>query len=136
MKSITPFLLFVGDQAGKAEEAINFYISLFDNSEVIGIEHHGAGGDEIEGSVLQARFALNGIEIRAMDSTLNHQFTFTPAVSLFVECESIEEIDNAYEKFMSGGGDALMPIDNYGFSKRFAWIQDTYGVSWQLNLPD
>ena len=136
MKSVTPFLLFVGDQAGKAEEAISFYTSLFDNSEVIDIERHGAGGDETEGSVLQARFTLNGVEIRAMDSALNHQFTFTPAVSLFVECESIEEIDNAYDKFISGGGDALMPIDNYGFSKRFAWIQDTYCVSWQLNLPD
>ena len=134
MKSVTPFLLFVGEQAGKAEEAINFYTSLFENSEVTSIERHGADGNEIEGSVLQARFTLNGVEHIAMDSALDHQFTFTPSISLFVECESTEELDNAYEKFMDRGGTALMPADNYGFSDRFAWVQDGYGVSWQLNL--
>lgn len=135
MKSVATFLLFVGDQAGRAEEAIRLYTSLFDRSEVISIERHEGGGSEIEGSVKLARFTLNGIEHRAMDSALNHKFQFNPSMSLFVECDSINEIDITYGKLMEGG-EALMPIDDYGFSKRFGWVQDQYGVSWQLNLAN
>lgn len=72
----------------------------------------------------------------AFDSSLNHQFTFTPATSIFVECESEEEIVTLYKHFMGGGGvgKAMMPLGNYGFSKKFCWLADKYGVSWQLNL--
>ena len=69
----------------------------------------------------------------AIDSAFDHKFNFTPAISLFVECESKEEQEFAYAALIDGG-EALMPIDNYGFSKRFGWVQDKYGVSWQLNL--
>jgi predicted 3-demethylubiquinone-9 3-methyltransferase (glyoxalase superfamily) len=65
---------------------------------------------------------------------MGYNFNFTPATSVFVTCENEEELNNLYSKFMDGGK-ALMPLDNYGLSKRFAWIADKYGFSWQLNLP-
>jgi len=133
MKSITTFLMFVGDQAGKAEEAITLYTSLFDNSEILRVERYGAEENEPEGSVRVARFTLNGVEHMAIDSALNHEFTFTPSVSLYVECDSSEEIGAAYKTLLEDGK-ALMPLDNYGFSQMFGWISDKYGVSWQFNL--
>jgi predicted 3-demethylubiquinone-9 3-methyltransferase (glyoxalase superfamily) len=68
----------------------------------------------------------------AMDSAHAHKFTFTPAISIFVECETEAELDTLY-KVLSEGGEALMPLNNYGFSKKFGWVNDRYGVSWQLN---
>jgi predicted 3-demethylubiquinone-9 3-methyltransferase (glyoxalase superfamily) len=68
-----------------------------------------------------------------MDSNLGHPFMFTPAMSQFVQCEMEEEIDQLFSK-LSNGGYTNMPLDNYGFSKKFGWVSDKYGVSWQLNL--
>lgn len=133
MKSITTFLMFVGEQAGKAEEAVNFYTSLFSDSEVLSIERYGAGENEPEGAVKIARFTLNGTLFMAMDSHLGHKFSFTPSVSMYVECESEREIDEVFGALADGGAE-LMPLDNYGFSKKFGWLNDRYGVSWQLNL--
>ena len=133
MKSISTFLLFVGDQCGKAEEAVNFYISLFDNSEVIDIEYYGEREEEPKGTVKLARFTLNGVEHLASESSLAHKFTFTPAVSFFIECESQDEIERLHKLLVDGGAE-LLPLDNYGFSQMFCWVSDRYGVSWQLNL--
>ena len=133
MKSISTFLLFVGAQAGKAEEAIHFYISLFDDSKIITIQHYGADENEPEGSVKIARFTLGGVEHMASESRLDHQFNFTPAFSFYIECESQKELKTVFEK-LADGGKTLMPIDNYGFSRQFGWVEDKYGVSWQLNL--
>ncbi|GAA0340156.1 VOC family protein [Bowmanella denitrificans] len=133
MKSITTCLLFVGEQAGKAQQAIEFYTSLFADSAVDDIQYHEAGGPEREGSVKLARFHIGSTEVLAMDSALDHQFGFTPAMSLAVECESEAEITRVYER-LSEHGATLMPLDNYGFSRRFAWLNDRFGVSWQLNL--
>ena len=127
MKRIKPF-------HGKAAEAVGFYTSLFDNSEILGIDRYGPGETEPEGTVRTARFTLNGIEFMAIDSAYPHKFNFTPSISLFVECESVTEIDTLFGS-LAEGGMALMPLDDYGFSKRFGWVQDRYGVSWQLNLP-
>ena len=134
MQKTTTYLLFVGDQSGKAEEAINLYMSLFRDSEIKQIEYFKAGepGGE-EGTIKQAIFTLAGQEYRAMDGGVGHQFSFTPAISVFVNCESEEEIDTLFQK-LAEGGSALMPLDNYGFSKKFGWLNDRYGVSWQLNL--
>ena len=126
--------MFVGEQAGKAEEAINFYTSLFDNSKILSVERYGAGESEPEGSVKIARFTLNGVEHMAIDST-PHDFTFTPSISLYVECASPNEIETTYQALLDGGK-ALMPLDNYGFSEKFGWVSDKYGVSWQLNLAN
>ncbi len=133
MQKTATFLMFVGKQYGKAEEAINFYTSLFKNSRIINIVRYGAGQGELEGAVQHAVFSLDGQEYMAMESNGGHLFTFTPAISIFVRCETEEEIDGLYEK-LSQGGSVLMELNTYPFSKKFGWVQDRYGVSWQLDL--
>jgi predicted 3-demethylubiquinone-9 3-methyltransferase (glyoxalase superfamily) len=133
MKSVTTFLMFAGEQHGKAEEAMRFYTSLFDRSQIMSVVCYGAGEAEPEGTVRMAVFSINGREFMAMDSAQPHPFTFTPAISLFVQCESAAEIERVY-KDLSEGGMALMPLADYGFSKQFGWVADRFGVSWQLNL--
>lgn len=126
--SVTPFLMF----SGAAEEAMQFYVSVFPRSEIKHIERYGANGPGAPGSVLRAVCTIAGQNVMCIDSPVKHQFTFTPAASLFVECESEAELDSAHTKLVEGGAN-LMPPGNYGFSKKFAWINDRFGVSWQLN---
>jgi predicted 3-demethylubiquinone-9 3-methyltransferase (glyoxalase superfamily) len=125
--------MFTREHHGKAQAAIEFYISLFPNSQIDKVEHYRAGESEPQGTVKVASFTLNGQAYMAMDSGAAHQFTFTPAVSLFVECEAEDEIRRLYQA-LAEGGVALMPLNNYGFSKLFGWVNDRFGVSWQLNL--
>jgi predicted 3-demethylubiquinone-9 3-methyltransferase (glyoxalase superfamily) len=129
--SITTFLMF----EGKAEEAMNFYVSLFRNSRVIDITRYGPEGPGAEGSVLHATFSLNGQTFRCIDSPVKHGFSFTPSISLFAECGSESEIDALYAK-LSQGGQVLMPLDAYPFSPRYAWLNDRFGVSWQIGLQN
>jgi predicted 3-demethylubiquinone-9 3-methyltransferase (glyoxalase superfamily) len=82
---------------------------------------------------VKASFSIAGQTILCIDSPVKHGFTFTPAMSLFVACESAEQLEKLVTAF-GEEGTFLMPLDNYGFSQRFAWINDRYGVSWQLNL--
>jgi predicted 3-demethylubiquinone-9 3-methyltransferase (glyoxalase superfamily) len=131
MEKVTPFLMF---QEGKAEEAMNFYTSLIEDSTITNIIRYGANESGDEGTVMQATFTLKGQEFMCIDSNIKHQFSFTPSFSIFVTCNTEEEIDNLYQK-LNEGGQALMPIGDYGFSKKFGWLNDRYGVSWQLNLP-
>ena len=133
MQKTTTFFMFVGKQHGKAEEAMNFYVSLFKNSSIVNIERYSAGEGEPEGTVKRAVFTLNGQEYMALDSNLAHDFTFTPAISIFVTCETEEEIDTLYKK-LSEDGSVLMELNAYPFSEKFGWVQDKYGISWQLNL--
>lgn len=126
---ITTFFMFEGN----AEEAMNFYSSIFDNSEIVRISRYGAEGPGPEGTVEQAIFSLNGQEFMCIDSFVKHDFTFTPSVSLFVTCDSEDQIDQAFEK-LSEKGNVLMPLAAYPFSEKFAWVQDKFGVSWQLSL--
>ncbi|WP_088072732.1 VOC family protein [Gottfriedia luciferensis] len=129
MQKITTFLMF----EGQAEEAMNYYISLFKDSEVVNILRYGPEMGEFEGKVIKATFKLNGQEFICIDSNIKHNFTFTPSVSLFVTCESDEEIENAYEK-LTDNGQVLMPLGAYPFSEKYGWVNDKYGVSWQLTL--
>ena len=76
---------------------------------------------------------INGTKVTAIDSPQPHDFTFTPSMSFFVDCESEDALKSVFKK-LSEGGTVRMPIDNYGFSKLFGWIDDKFGVSWQLNL--
>jgi predicted 3-demethylubiquinone-9 3-methyltransferase (glyoxalase superfamily) len=131
MQRIATCLMFVGEQCGRAEEAMRLYVSLFDDSRVVHIERFGA--DEEESGVKQARFVLAGREYIAMDSGAAHAFTFTPAMSLFVDCGSEQELDDAFAA-LSDGATILMPLQAYPFSARFGWLADRFGVSWQLNL--
>lgn len=126
--SITPFLMF----EGRAEEAMNVYASVFAGSRVEHIERFGKDGPGKEGSVLRGMLSLAGQKVMFFDSPVHHAFSFTPASSLFVECASEAELDSAVAK-LGEGGKLLMPPDNYGFSRKFAWLDDRWGVSWQLN---
>jgi predicted 3-demethylubiquinone-9 3-methyltransferase (glyoxalase superfamily) len=127
-QKVTTFLMF----EGKAEEAMNFYVSLFKQAEILTLSRHEDDGSEASGKVEQAVFSLNGQRFMCMDSPIKHEFTFTPAISLFVTCETESEVDELFEK-LSQGGEVLMPLDSYPFSKKFAWVADRFGVSWQLS---
>lgn len=134
MQKTVTFLMFVGAQCGKAEEAIAFYTSLFPNSEIKHVEHWK--GDEPGGKaglIKHALFTLDGVEYMASENTFDHKFTFTPATSIYVHCKDEQEINTLFEK-LSTGGSILMPLDTYDFSRKFGWLEDAYGVSWQLNL--
>ncbi|MBP0723918.1 VOC family protein [Bacillus sp. RG28] len=130
MSKVTPFLMFQGN----AEEAMNFYTSLIEDSEITSITRYGANGLGEEGSVMRATFSLKGQEFICIDSNVKHEFTFTPSFSLFMTCDTEEEIDRLYENLSSDGG-VLMPLNQYPFSKKFGWVNDKFGVSWQLTLP-
>jgi predicted 3-demethylubiquinone-9 3-methyltransferase (glyoxalase superfamily) len=84
--------------------------------------------------VKRADFTLAGHDMICIDSPVKHAFTFTPSVSIFIDCDDEAELERAYQA-LSTGGRALMPLGNYGFSKKFGWVNDRFGVSWQLNLP-
>jgi predicted 3-demethylubiquinone-9 3-methyltransferase (glyoxalase superfamily) len=119
---------------GAAEEAMNLYVSLFGRSEIVSIERYGPGEQGPEGTIKMATFTLVGREFICIDSPIEHAFSFTPSVSVFVDCESEAELEAAFGKLADGGA-VLMPLGNYGFSTKFGWLQDRFGLSWQLNLP-
>ncbi|MEO8651324.1 MAG: VOC family protein [Hyphomicrobiaceae bacterium] len=127
--TVTPFLMF----EGKAEEAITFYVSLIPNSRIVDIKHYGPEAPGKEGTVMTAFFEIGGLTIMCTDSPVSHAFSFTPASSLFVTCASEGELDRIAAA-LGDGGQVLMPIGSYGFSTRFTWFNDRYGVSWQLNV--
>src|SRR5512140_261737 len=103
MTETTPFLMFCGPHSGQAEEAITFYVSLIKNSMVTAIDRYGANEQEPEGTVRLAHFTLAGRDYMAIDSAAGHQFTFTPAFSIFVTCESEAEQEKLYEALSAGG---------------------------------
>jgi predicted 3-demethylubiquinone-9 3-methyltransferase (glyoxalase superfamily) len=118
---------------GSAEQAMQLYVSLFPNSQINRIERYGPGEPGAEGSVKRADFTIAGSDLICIDSPIKHAFDFTPSLSLFVECENETEFDSAFGT-LSQSGAVLMAPANYGFSTKFAWLNDRYGVSWQLNL--
>lgn len=89
---------------------------------------------ENQGKLLRGIFVLGEWEFICIDTPVQHDFGFTPAMSIIVDCESGEEIERVYSA-LETGGQVLMPLDDYGFSQRFGWVNDRFGVSWQLNLP-
>jgi predicted 3-demethylubiquinone-9 3-methyltransferase (glyoxalase superfamily) len=117
--------------AGQAEEAIGFYTSPFDDSGVEFIQRYGPDYPGPEGQVVHARFRLNGRPMMAMDSHLEQAFTFTPAISFFVTCPDEAEVDRLFAA-LSEGGSVMMELGKYPFAARYAWVQDRFGVSWQL----
>jgi predicted 3-demethylubiquinone-9 3-methyltransferase (glyoxalase superfamily) len=126
MQKITTFLMF----QGKAEEAMSFYMSLFADSEIKSITRA-----EATGTVQYALFSLNGQLFMCIDSSARHGFTFTPAMSLYVSCETEAEVDKLFAA-LSQDGQILMPLNAYPFSRKYAWLNDRFGVSWQLALAD
>ncbi len=130
-QKIKTFLMF----DGRCEEAMTFYVSLFRDAAVTNIRRYGAGEQGPEGSVTKASFAIQGQTFMCVDSPVKHGFTFTPAMSLFVDCADEAEIDALFAK-LSDGGQIFMPLDKYPFSRKFGWLSDRFGVSWQLNWPN
>ena len=128
--TIRPFLMF----EGAAEEAMSLYVSLFPGSRVDSIRKYGPGEPGPEGTVQLASFTLAGQTVMCIDSPAKHAFTFTPSFSFFVDLETGEELERL-AAILGEGGAVMMPLDNYGFSRRFTWLSDRFGVSWQLNLP-
>jgi predicted 3-demethylubiquinone-9 3-methyltransferase (glyoxalase superfamily) len=126
---VSTFLMFEGK---KAEEAMTFYVSLFKDASVTHIQRYGPGEPGAEGSVMQAAFTLKGQRFMCIDSSMKHGFTFTPAMSIFVDCESESEIDTLAAK-LGEGAQVMMPMGEYPFARKFTWLADRYGVSWQLS---
>lgn len=120
-------------QKNDAEQAMNFYVSLFENSKIIDVKRWGKEGPGKEGTIMQAIFELNGQKFLCSDSPPVHDWDFTPAVSNYIECKNESELERLFSK-LSENGTVAMPIDNYGFSQKFGWVVDQFGVSWQLNL--
>ncbi len=115
MQKITPFLWF----NGKAEEAMNFYVSIFENSKIVSVTRCGEEGPGPKGTVMSATFQLEGQEFFALNG--GPQFTFSPAISFFVNCETQQEVDELWEKLSEGGE-----------KQRCGWLKDKYGLSWQV----
>lgn len=115
---------------GKAEEAMTFYVSLFRGCQIQSLSYYPEGPNE--GKVQQAIFTLDNQEFICIDSPVKNDFKFSPGISIFVDCESIDELESAYGQ-LAQKGKVRMPMDNYGFSEVFAWVDDRFGVSWQLN---
>ncbi len=115
MQKITPFLWF----DGKAEEAMKFYVSIFKNSKVGSVTRYGEEGPGPKGTVMSATFQLDGQKFFALNG--GPLFTFSPAISFFVNCETQEEVDELWEKLSEGGE-----------KQRCGWLKDKYGLSWQI----
>ena len=121
-QKITPTLMFVREVCGKAEEAINFYASIFNNAKVGDILRYGRGEEpDKEGTVKHAAFTLLGQEYAAMDSARGHNFTFNEAISLMVHCNTQEEIDYYWGKLTADPK-----------AEQCGWLKDKYGLSWQI----
>lgn len=127
---ITTFLTF---QDNNAEQAMNFYVELFENSAILDIQRYGAGGPATEGTIMKASFVLNGKAFICSDSFIRHEWNFSPAISMFVECRNEKEIERLFGK-LSENGKVFMELNDYGFSRKFGWVEDRFGISWQLNL--
>lgn len=120
-QQFVPSLLFTGNRAGRAEEAIHYYTTLFQPSSITGILRYGANEGEPESHVKHAQFTLAGNVFMAMDSSQSHPFGFSEGVSLVVECENQEEIDHYWAKLTEGGAES-----------QCGWLKDRFGLSWQI----
>jgi len=115
MQKITPFLWF----DNSVEEAANFYVSIFKSSRILNISRWGDGGPVPKGAVMSVTFELNGQEFMGLNG--GPTFTFSPAISFFVKCETQQEVDEYWEKLSAGGK-----------KERCGWLKDKFGVSWQI----
>lgn len=122
MTTAAPFLMF----QGRCEEALTFYAATLPDARILSLDR------KPDGAVAMARLSVAGLEIMANDSPPVHDFDFTPSTSTFLSVGTAEEVD-ALASALGDGGKPLMPAGDYGFSRRFAWVQDRFGVSWQIN---
>lgn len=127
--SVSTHLMFVG----AASEAMRQYQSEFDEFKVQEIHKYGDTDREMAGKIRMAKVKFADQDLIIIDSPPVHDFTFTPAMSLFVDFKETAKLEHAFQ-VLSSQGKVFMPLDNYGFSPRYGWVQDRFGMSWQLNL--
>lgn len=120
-QKIIPAFMFIGSQTGKAEQAMNFYASIFSDSKIKDINRYVADEHDVEGTIKHARFHLGKENFVAMDSSAPHGFQFNEAISFVVDCETQEEIDHYWNKLTEGGQESMC-----------GWLKDKFGVSWQI----
>ena len=118
---IMPHMMFVGQNAGKTEEAINFYTNIFDKNKIVAISRYEEGEPDQTGFIKYSQFELQGLPFGAMDSSANHQFNFNEAVSFVITVDTQDEIDHYWNKLLEGGK-----------AGKCGWIKDKYGISWQV----
>lgn len=132
-QQINPFLWFDSN----AEEASNFYVSVFGNAKINAITHYSGAGAQASGrkpgSVMTVAFQIEGYDMVAING--GPVFQINPSISFFVHCKSVQEIDSLWEK-LSPGGNVMMALDKYHFAEKYGWVQDKFGVSWQLIIQD
>lgn len=117
---------------GEAQDAMSFYVSLFEDAQILEMDLYDENGPGEMGTVHRARFELLGREYICIDSPIRHDFGFTPSLSLFAEFDEEDEIEAAYLA-LSEEGNILMPYQEYPFAERYCWLQDRFGVAWQLS---
>jgi predicted 3-demethylubiquinone-9 3-methyltransferase (glyoxalase superfamily) len=130
-RRLRTFLTF---QGGAASDALEHYATVFDDFELVSAERYGPGQPGPEGTVQHAVFRLAGHELGCSDSFIDHPWGFTPAVSLWIDCDDEAEQQRLFDA-LADGGQIFMPLGAYGFSTRFGWVGDRHGVTWQLNVP-
>lgn len=128
--TLRPFFTF---QGGVGAAALEFYAEVFDDFELVDDQRYGPDGPGSEGTIMVATFRVAGTEVSCSDSPIDHAWGFTPAVSLWVEAADDAELELLFGA-LSVGGTVYMPLGDYGFSTRFGWVGDPFGVTWQLNL--
>jgi predicted 3-demethylubiquinone-9 3-methyltransferase (glyoxalase superfamily) len=129
MSKVSTFVMF----QGQAQQAIDLYSELFAGFKVQQVQHY----DDSNDGPLRIRQAFIDFDRQNLvftDSPISHDFGFTPAVSLFINFATDAELERVFAR-LAEGGEVLMPIDDYGFSARFGWLNDRFGLSWQLNVP-
>jgi predicted 3-demethylubiquinone-9 3-methyltransferase (glyoxalase superfamily) len=119
--AVMPALMFTGPQAGKAEEAIGLYTSVFPDSGIVDISRYEAGEPDVTGTIKHGRFRINGQVFAAMDSSFMHGFQFSEGLSLLIACDSQAEIDHYWNRLREGGEEGMC-----------GWLKDRYGLSWQV----
>jgi predicted 3-demethylubiquinone-9 3-methyltransferase (glyoxalase superfamily) len=127
---MTPFVMF---QKGSGRAALEFWASIVPNSQIETLELFGPEGPGPEGTIKRAVIVIGGQRVMAHDSFMDHGFGFTPSHSFFLSCANEPEIDGLFDT-LSEGGRVLMPLGDYGWSRKFGWVEDRFGVSWQLEL--
>jgi predicted 3-demethylubiquinone-9 3-methyltransferase (glyoxalase superfamily) len=129
MIKVKTHIMFQGD----AQNAVNLYSSIFKDFKVGNLEYYGEGEQVAAGAFKLATVFFAGHEFIIFDSPPMHDFSFTPSMSIFVDFDMQDELEAAFTE-LSRDGKVMMPLDDYGFSKRYGWISDRFGVSWQFNL--
>ncbi|ANY70279.1 hypothetical protein BBD42_30125 [Paenibacillus sp. BIHB 4019] len=131
-QKVFAFLMF----SGQADEAMKLYVSAFEDAGIVSAKYYPQSEPGAKPKVLHAIFSIKGQQVMCIDNQLSdsHPHAFTPALSLFVNCDSEAEINEVFAK-LAEDGKVLMPLSPSPVSTLFGWLEDKYGVSWQLNLP-